>query len=59
MITKPVPVKGLSVRIPITIPVKGRGFINRGFYLGPVARRGDGVYSSVSDVPYAMTFGNW
>ena len=30
MINKPSPVKGLNVRIPITILIKGRGFINHG-----------------------------
>ena len=30
MINKPPPLKGLDIRIPILIPVKGRGFINQG-----------------------------
>ena len=32
MINKPLPFKGLNtcIRIPITIPVKGRGFIDQG-----------------------------
>ena len=30
MINKPPPFKGLSTRIPIIIPIKGRGFINKG-----------------------------
>ena len=30
MINKPLPLKGLNIRIPIIIPVKGRGFINQG-----------------------------
>ena len=30
MINKPPPFKGLNIRIPITIPIKGRGFINHG-----------------------------
>ena len=30
MINKPPPFQGLSIRIPIIIPIKGRGFINRG-----------------------------
>ena len=34
MIHKPRPFKGLNIRIPIIIPIKGRGFINRGSTLG-------------------------
>ena len=34
MINKPPPFKGLNVRIPIIIPIKGRGFINHGSGLG-------------------------
>ena len=30
MINKPPPFKGLNIRIPIIIPIKGRGFINQG-----------------------------
>ena len=30
MINNPPPVKGLNIRIPIIIPIKGRGFINHG-----------------------------
>ena len=30
MIEKPSPFKGLNIRSPITIPVKGKGFINQG-----------------------------
>ena len=30
MIYKPPPFKGLDIRIPIIIPIKGRGFINHG-----------------------------
>ena len=30
MINKPVPFKDLNIRIPIRIPIKGRGFINHG-----------------------------
>ena len=30
MINKPTPFKGLNIRIPIIIPIKGRGFINQG-----------------------------
>ena len=33
MINRPSPFKGLKIRIPITIPIKGRGFINHGFGL--------------------------
>ena len=31
MINKPPPFKGLNIRIPIIIPIKGSGFINQGF----------------------------
>ena len=34
MINKPPPIKDLSIRIPIIIPIKGRGFINQGLGLG-------------------------
>ena len=34
MITKPPPLKDLNIRIPIIIPIKGRGFINHGSELG-------------------------
>ena len=34
MINKPAPFKGLNIRIPIRIPIKGRGFINQGSGLG-------------------------
>ena len=30
MINKPSPFKGLNIKIPIIIPIKGRGFINQG-----------------------------
>ena len=30
MINKSAPFKGLNIRIPIFIPIKGRGFINQG-----------------------------
>ena len=30
MINKPPPFKGLNIRIPIIMPIKGRGFINQG-----------------------------
>ena len=33
MINKPPPFKGLHIRIPIIIPIKGRGFINHGSIL--------------------------
>ena len=33
MINKPPPFTGLKIRIPIIIPIKGRGFINHGFRL--------------------------
>ena len=34
MIKKPLPFKGLNIRIRIIIPIKGRGFINHGSGLG-------------------------
>ena len=34
MINKPPPVKGLDTRIPIAIPITGRGFIKHGCGLG-------------------------
>ena len=39
MINKPPPFKGLNIRIPIVIPIKGRGFINQGSTLNPKAPR--------------------
>ena len=30
MINEPPPFKGLTIRIPIIIPIQGRGFINQG-----------------------------
>ena len=30
MINKPPPFKGLKIRIPIIVPIRGRGFINQG-----------------------------
>ena len=30
MINKPPPFEGLDIRIPILIPIKGRGFMNQG-----------------------------
>ena len=34
MINEPPPFKGRNMRIPATIPIKGRGFINQGSGLG-------------------------
>ena len=34
MINKPPPLKGLIIRIPILMPIKGRGFINKGSTIG-------------------------
>ena len=34
MIHKPPPFKGLNIRIPIIIPIKGKGLINHGSTLG-------------------------
>ena len=39
MINKPPLFKGLNIRIPIMIPIKGRGFINQGPGLGVLACR--------------------
>ena len=33
MINKPPPFKGLNSRIPVIIPMKGRGFVNQGLGL--------------------------
>ena len=33
MIYKPPPLKGLDIKIPIIIPIKGRGLTNQGFGL--------------------------
>ena len=30
MINKPLPFKGLNIRIPIIVPIKRKGFINQG-----------------------------
>ena len=30
LINKPAPLKGLHIRMPIIIPVNGRGFVNQG-----------------------------
>ena len=32
MINKPAPFKGLNIRIPIIIPIKGRGLLIRGLH---------------------------
>ena len=34
MLNKPPPFKDLNIRMPIIIPIKGRGFINHGSGLG-------------------------
>ena len=34
MINKPPPFQGLDIRIPVLIPIKGRGFINQVSALG-------------------------
>ena len=38
MIHKPLPFKDLNIRIPIIIPMEGRGFIIHGSGLGPTLR---------------------
>ena len=35
MINKPPQFKGLNTRIPIIVPIRGRGFIHQGSRLGP------------------------
>ena len=41
MINKPPPFKGLKKRVPIIIPIRGRGFINQGSTLSrDTAQRG-------------------
>ena len=37
MINKPPPFEGLNTRIPIMIPIKGRGFVNQGSGLGALS----------------------
>ena len=34
LLKRPPPFKGLDIRIPIIIPIKGRGFVNQGSGLG-------------------------
>ena len=34
MINEPPPFKGLNIRIPMLIPIMGRGFLNKGSTLG-------------------------
>ena len=34
MINKPPPFKGLNIRIPIIVPIKGKGFVDQGSGLG-------------------------
>ena len=38
MVNKPPPFKGLTIRTPIIIPIKGRPFINQRFGLGLTLR---------------------
>ena len=48
MINQPPPFKDLNIRIPITIPIMGRGFINHGSGLGPiVGNRGMNLYNGL------------
>ena len=46
MINKPPPFKGLNIRIPSIIPIKGRGFINQGSAL--VVGRMSGMRRAIS-----------
>ena len=39
MMNNPPPFKGLNIRIPSTIPIKGRGVINHGSTLGFIPKR--------------------
>ena len=48
MINKPPPFKGLNIRIPIIIPIKGRGFINHGSGLLSSSRGWGMVWDSLT-----------
>ena len=49
MINKPPPFKGLHIRVPIIIPIKGRGYINHGSTLNPYPKgRPDSLSGEVS-----------
>ena len=37
MISKTPPFQGLNIRIPIIIPIRGRGFVNQGSGLGALS----------------------
>ena len=60
MIIKTPPIKGLKSRIPIIIPVKGRGCINHGFrvqglaILGPERKLNQGFGGSARHEPASM-----
>ena len=43
MINKPPPFKGFDIRIPIIIPIHGKGFINKGSTLGVEAEEFRGL----------------
>ena len=56
MINKPPPFQGLNCRIPILIPIKGRGFLNQGSRLSTSSM--DTVSGSVEDVVLKMLEGD-
>ena len=56
MINKPPPFKGLNIRIPIIIPVRGRGFINRRLGLSYRLRYGAGPWPTTHEAKLADPF---
>ena len=43
MINKPTPFKGLNIRIPIMIPIKGRVFVFSGVYINAQGSENEGI----------------
>ena len=54
MINKPPPFKGLNIKIPIIIPIKGRGFINKGSTLVPDENRRKKSFTSLGEFTSAV-----
>ena len=54
MINKPSPFKGLNIRIPIIIPIKGRRFINQGSTLPYLEDHGDLVSRLRTPIPHIV-----
>ena len=62
MINQPPPYEGLNIRIPIIIPIKGRGFINHGSGLwvgGTTFSSTDGFGVPRFDLCVAKGQGGW